>query len=1175
MHKPLFNGCGRKAMLMLPLLAILSYAVKAQTTYYVNDGSTTGDVLTTAVGNDLNAGTASAPFATCTKAILVASAGDIVKVDVGSYNEMVIVNKQLTLQGADSSKTIIGFTGTVSGSAVKALFTVTVPNVTIMNFKFNVDFIRVHSAIASSGDVSGLTIMGNYIRAAYPGTGVTLSYGTRNAININLFGTTNAISVTTEPLIQNVTVKSNTVDSASGTGAVLFRSGISADRVRNLTVGGSVVSDGNNFISSINHDIITRFYYGSQTIRNNIFKGGGIEMSSPQEAGASIISNNVFNGIWSKTNAWAMLRVLNGFIARTISVASNQFIDQKWGATFENTENVTIDNNSFTATVNNFRLVTINTKLRTNGASPTPLDVIDAKLTNNTFSTSTVFAAGNAVEFLNFDQQSDNNYRKGVYTIGTLGNENTFNANIPQVIAISNSNGISTQDLSFISLFPEYNDGSLSTATLTGYWTKNIDARHNRFFIGGTLKLASSLTAAELLTLAALIFDKKDDINIGLVVLVTPTWTGALNTDWSNPLNWSNGIVPDADMDALIPLVANQPTLTTISVCDSLIINTGATVNLASNTLNVYGNISNSGTLTASFGSIVLANSISNTITQKLSGGLTIKNLILNNTGGATITAGAGNTVNIIDTYTPTAGTLTTNGNLVLQSTATGTARIAAGTGSYLSGNVTVQRYIQGGASNGTPGKRAFRFFGHPFSSYTDLRQLTTQIDVTGTGSTAVPSGANFAQTLSNAPSAFWFNPLLADGAVNDAGWQAYTNTLPVSGSDANAWQVAQGIRVLVRGTKGQGLTGTAYTANNVTISMNGAVNAGNTINTSLVKNGLIGGGWNLVGNPFPSQIEVQTKLRALRATNTGGINSNIGAIAYVWNPNKIGTVRGGYDAIDLTFITNYYLPMNGVIVVQTTTNGNTALSFSESDKASGTPSAIFRNANTANALSLLLMDATGNELDETMIRINSKSKKEFESNDGGKLLNDYAIYSLTADNVMAYLNTSPEIVDGTVIPLGIYSSTATDLVMRVGDMNLPTGMVAYLKDKFLNKELMIDNNNYTYSFSTTADNASKGNDRFELLFKYQPTVTVSTGFDLSLSPNPATDHVLVSFTNEEKMPTTIQLMSSDGKLLRTVNAGNVQSGQITIAVKGFAKGTYFVSLNNGKSTATQQLQIQ
>ncbi|MCL4550040.1 MAG: right-handed parallel beta-helix repeat-containing protein [Bacteroidetes bacterium] len=68
--------------------------------YYVNDASTAGDVYTSAVGNDANPGTAAAPFLTINHAISIASSGDIIYVDVGTYAETVLVTKALTFRGA-------------------------------------------------------------------------------------------------------------------------------------------------------------------------------------------------------------------------------------------------------------------------------------------------------------------------------------------------------------------------------------------------------------------------------------------------------------------------------------------------------------------------------------------------------------------------------------------------------------------------------------------------------------------------------------------------------------------------------------------------------------------------------------------------------------------------------------------------------------------------------------------------------------------------------------------------------------------------------------------------------------------------------------------------------------------------------------------------------------------
>lgn len=75
--------------------------------YYVNDNSLNGDVFTTAVGNDANAGTASAPFATIQYAAGIAAANDIIYVDAGTYAEQVTLTKALSIQGAGELLTAV------------------------------------------------------------------------------------------------------------------------------------------------------------------------------------------------------------------------------------------------------------------------------------------------------------------------------------------------------------------------------------------------------------------------------------------------------------------------------------------------------------------------------------------------------------------------------------------------------------------------------------------------------------------------------------------------------------------------------------------------------------------------------------------------------------------------------------------------------------------------------------------------------------------------------------------------------------------------------------------------------------------------------------------------------------------------------------------------------------
>ncbi|RPD48684.1 T9SS C-terminal target domain-containing protein [Hymenobacter sediminis] len=72
---------------------------------YVNDAATTGDVFTTAPGNDATGnGSAAAPYATVARAL--AQAGPEVQtifIDAGTYTERIVLNKNVNLQGAGTA----------------------------------------------------------------------------------------------------------------------------------------------------------------------------------------------------------------------------------------------------------------------------------------------------------------------------------------------------------------------------------------------------------------------------------------------------------------------------------------------------------------------------------------------------------------------------------------------------------------------------------------------------------------------------------------------------------------------------------------------------------------------------------------------------------------------------------------------------------------------------------------------------------------------------------------------------------------------------------------------------------------------------------------------------------------------------------------------------------------
>jgi ELWxxDGT repeat protein len=69
---------------------------------YVNDNDLTGDIYTTAIGNNANSGTPAAPLATLDFAVSAAKSGDTIFVDAGNYvTPTFVISKELTVIGTN------------------------------------------------------------------------------------------------------------------------------------------------------------------------------------------------------------------------------------------------------------------------------------------------------------------------------------------------------------------------------------------------------------------------------------------------------------------------------------------------------------------------------------------------------------------------------------------------------------------------------------------------------------------------------------------------------------------------------------------------------------------------------------------------------------------------------------------------------------------------------------------------------------------------------------------------------------------------------------------------------------------------------------------------------------------------------------------------------------------
>ncbi len=626
-------------------------------------------------------------------------------------------------------------------------------------------------------------------------------------------------------------------------------------------------------------------------------------------------------------------------------------------------------------------------------------------------------------------------------------------------------------------------------------------------------------------------------------------WMGAQNTSWSDARNWCGYDSPDTSESVTFKAVTtNEPTAPSgTTVFSSFQIQTNDTLTIASgSTFAIKKQLLNAGMIKGD-GEVLLRGSSA----QVISGKGTIHNITYNNASGVSILSG--DTQNITGTLTPTAGTFTTNNGLLLKSSASGTARIAQGSGSYISGNVSVERYIPGG-------RRAMRYFSHPFTTALPLTAMTGagEIDITGTGGAT----NGFTNTNTNAGSSWWYDPVKGDeSTVNDIGW---TYFMSAYGGDTNDWKQHQAIKVLVRGTKGQGLNTTNYTPSPAKFTMTGEVNTGSQVVTAT--KGAISG-YNLIGNPFPSQIDLSATTRGVNIENN----------FWVWNPN--GGTKGIFESNPFSIgmiPLNYVLPAYSGFFVRTTANSGNTITFPESCKVADAPNSLFKTTAVGTYAELRITDSANVFWDKYMLILDSATVAGKDVYDAKKFFNsEMNFYSFSAQKDSLAIDARP--FDTTdVVHIDMWTGLKGKFMIDVAKLGMAPYASLILRDNYAKVDTVLSEG-VKYPFTINNDSLSFSK-RFELRFRKdeEPSkvanASILKSFDVTLSPNPATAMVNITVGGDKGQPVLVRMSDVMGRVVyqNIHNAANATG--FTVPVESFAAGVYNVELIMGDHRVVKQL---
>jgi hypothetical protein len=631
-------------------------------------------------------------------------------------------------------------------------------------------------------------------------------------------------------------------------------------------------------------------------------------------------------------------------------------------------------------------------------------------------------------------------------------------------------------------------------------------------------------------------------------------------------------------------LSMNQTSAATRTI-NNLNINCGGCVTTIDNALVTNGILTFNGNSKLSINgqSLTLGGGVTNTTAQGLRGSVT-SNLIVNNNVARTLsfdqtTPGTTNALNNLTinstgvtnitldnslmlrgNLTPTSGILATANNLTLVSDATSTANVLTGSSGYISGNVTVQRFIPSVS-------RRWRFVSSAVSGRT-IEDWRGEVYITGpgVGNTVGTTNSNgFDATQTNTPSLYFYNE--STTGLRNNGWTAPTNTTATLGT-------GRGYRLFVRGDRSNlgRLDGTVITQNAVTIDVVGPIHTGNVIMPVTFTNsaGAAEDGWNLLGNPYPSAYSWNALHDAGRvgvAPNFSGTNyNNLSAEVHVFDAQTNNYISFN-AASDLGDLTGGIIPSQAAFWVKSAA-GTTALTLIETHKTATVPVSIFK-AQSANAM-LIKLKRDEINADAVLLKYMNEALIGYDGMDILKLKGDglsLAVETKEGDLLKASIIPPSENIDTFKLEIIVPNEGSYQFVFEEIEA-LQTTKPVYLYDSFKNSYTQIFSND-TYSFDCY-NNSPESLDKYRFLILIgELNISTAIHFDenesdykLNIYPT-QTNGIIRIYSNSKNLNDryAIQITDITGKYLHIDEMKQTYSYEEPINIGSLENGIYFIAI--------------
>lgn len=362
----------------------------------------------------------------------------------------------------------------------------------------------------------------------------------------------------------------------------------------------------------------------------------------------------------------------------------------------------------------------------------------------------------------------------------------------------------------------------------------------------------------------------------------------------------------------------------------------------------------------------------------------------------------------------------------------------------------------------------------------------------------------------------------------------------------------------------GQGFS--VYTPHDYTFTLNGtAFNTGNLTTAITYTNHAMPAydGWNIVGNPYPSAIDVQTFLTDNNAVTDGNVylwdddasdGTNYTSADYI-QVNSVGTVTNSQTGNSF----NGKIAPNQAFNVKATTNGT--INFNNGQRLNAATYLLKKEPVSAvdfetKKLLLSLASADNQLYNETLIALKADASDGFDfSYDGYKRKgNPHIAFYSTLENNDLGIQTIGLPFDETEIKLGYDVAAAGYFTLAAKEHNMDLYDNVVLVDKLLGIETAITTNNYHfYTESGTFKN------RFVLKIKTKQTEPALKEANIMVYSR--LKQIIVTSVNADNPINALKIFNLSGKLILQKNL-QIEQGETYTLNHNLASGIYIIHLS-------------